>query len=163
MKYLKTFENRTKKYKYLNSKDTENIKDVIDTFIVNKNLPEIIENITLNDFQDEDFLYKDIFETLLIDKIYNKNNIYYVVDTFCRENNINNIPAIRNSVSNIIDDLYKNKYKKILTPIFDKKLIELLKNNPEEYEEIFEIYEDNLSDVVKSECEWMLKYKNYNL
>jgi len=171
MKYLKSFEDsfskysRDNTYKYLNSEETTKIKDVIEKFIESKNLPDMIENLTNDDFQSYlgNFFYKDIYQNLLIGSVYDEYNIYYVVDLYCKENNIHGVPSIRNSMQDIINSVYIKKYEKLLTPLFDKKIIELIQENPNIYEELLELYEDELSDVVKKECEHIKVHGKYNL
>lgn len=167
MKYLKSFEgrySRETKYQYLNLQDTARIRKFIETFINDKNLPNIIEKLNLEDFFDQNFVYKDLFDELLSKSYYNKGNMYYEVDLFCKDNNIHESAVkIRNSMFNIIEELYTKKYKDLLTPLFDNRIIEIIKINPQNYKEIYDDYEEDLSDKVKDGCEHILGVEKYNV
>jgi ABC-type sulfate transport system substrate-binding protein len=169
MKYLKTFEgrnyNRTTNYKYLNEDDTIKVKEFTKKYIDSLNIFDKIGKLKFNDFEVNGFDYFLIFETFFSQSSYKSdNNIYRSIDIFCDKNNISSAgPALRNSIFNIIREIYKEYNKIGLKDKLDKRLIYLLEKNPTKYEEIFLSYEDELNNSVKKACEWMLNIEKFNL
>ena len=106
-------------------------------------------------------------DNFLTGNIYGEN-IYYVVDSYLR-NNSNTLenkltPALRNTMGQLTLKLYKeysNKYK--LKQIFDKKLIQLLEKDPEKYKKRYDEFSLDMPYIVVKKCQWMLNTKKYNL
>ena len=111
MKHIKNFEgkyNREVEYKYLNEEDTNLIKDVVITFIKNKEIIKEINSLKLTHFMDYEYDYFEVFNSLLSEVHSKYNNIYFSVDTYVAENKIKcTLPALRNSIGKIL----KNKIK----------------------------------------------------
>ena len=107
MKYIKTYE----AYQYLNERDTEEIKRFVTDFFDDSDFMNQIKDLTWRHFVDANFLYREMFDNIISSKYYTVGNIYYEVDRYCKDNRIyDTIPAIRNTVGNIVDDIYQ-KYK----------------------------------------------------
>lgn len=161
MKHLILFE----KYKYLSKDDSDKIEKIAIDFINNINIIERINNLKIFDFEKNSFNYFEIFTSLLsISKsgleIYSEGNIYYFIDTFCKNNNMNfSTPSLRNSLNKILLKIFKNRYK----IKFDKRLIELFEKYQKEYIYMYKIHHQDINDVVKKSCEWILKSEKYNL
>lgn len=160
MKYLKTFE----RYRYLDNNDTLIVKYLIYEYF-EENSDFVINNfkdLTLKNFENNDFNYKEIFKDLLA-ITYNKGNFYYEIDSKIKNKKLNYpLIELRNTIGNILNDIYK-EIKSELNLDFDKKLIQLLEQNPEEYSEYLIMYDDVINKTVKKACEWMLEYEKYNL
>lgn len=169
MKYLKNFENRRIRFEYLDKVDTILVENFIRGFIGNLPIIKNVDKLKFVDFINNDFEYFRIFESNFLLNYYNYiYNIYYEIDRFLKDkdsfwNKNYKAPALKNTIHNIIKKIYKeyvaNGYKDKL----DKKLIKILEKNPEKYEKIFEIYGKYFNKSVKDGCEWMLKFKTYNL
>ena len=166
MKYIKIFENRYEKkidFKYLNKEDTEKIKKFITDFFIDSNFINEINNLEWSDFVDGNFDYRNIFDNITTSKYYTKGNIFYEVDKFCQYNNIySKLPALRNSMYNILNDIY-NKYNPEFENGLDTKLIEIFEKNPKKYKKKYSLYSDMFTNKVKAACKWMLDYRKYNL
>ena len=167
MKYIKTFEGRKPAYKFLSNENAEKIEEVVREFVKKLNVSEKIDKLKFSNFTDN-LDYLETFEHILANGengfgngLYSSGNIYYVLDTFCLDNNMmDSKPELRNSLHDIISKLFieydiKNK--------LDIKLIEILEKKPYKYKRIFYYYEDKLSDNVKKSCQWMLNAENYNI
>lgn len=179
MKYLKTFEVRDitrirkVKYQYLSKEDENKLEKFVEKFIIDKNKISLIDELVLDNFVDDSFYYNEIWNSILVagrlskkvmgllNQYQSNSNIYYEVDEFCRDNNIKgSAPAIRNSLSRIVDKMYK---KFDIKDKLDKVLIKILEKQPQKYKSRFELYEDELNNIVKDACKWMLVFQNYNL
>ena len=108
MKHIKNFEgkyNREVEYKYLNEEDTNLIKDVVITFIKNKEIIKEINSLKLTHFMDYEYDYFEVFNSLLSEVHSKYNNIYFSVDTYVAENKIKcTLPALRNSIGKILKE-----------------------------------------------------------
>jgi hypothetical protein len=161
MKYIKKYERKTA-YKYLSEENAEKIEKVIIDFIENEKILDKINNLVWGDYKINHFNYLDIFDSLLTpSNLYSHGNIYYVIDTYLRDNELHvSAPESRNTAFEIINKLYKEyKVKKLL----DDRLIEILNRKPEKYKKIYDIYKGDFSKEVKKECKWMLDMNKYNL
>ena len=166
MKYLKTFEmdssmRRKPAYKFLSTENAEKIEVVIRAFIEEQNITDRISRLKLEDYIAHSFDYKEIFQSFVSGKGYSFGNIYYVIDTFCDdEGMIVKKPELRNSMEKLINKIFKElKIKNLL----DKKLIKIFESKPLKYSSRFDIYEEELSDVVKKECKYILDAEKYNM
>ena len=167
MKHLKTFENTLKASstsENLNRKDSIKVNIVAKEFIERKNIPAKIEKLKLQDFLDNCFDYRDIFETFIWSGkvagalgLYDPESIYYVIDNFCEKENILISQYI---IDNIVNKLYK-EYK--IASQLDNKLIKIFEKNPTKYKKCFRGYKLYISNVVKNACEWMIAGEKYNL
>ena len=163
MKYLKTFE----RYDYLTKDDSDKIELIIRKFIDELNILDKISKLKFIDYVEKKFDYFELFDNFLTGNIYGEN-IYYVVDSYLR-NNSNTLenkltPALRNTMGQLTLKLYKeysNKYK--LKQIFDKKLIQLLEKDPEKYKKRYDEFSLDMPYIVVKKCQWMLNTKKYNL
>lgn len=165
MKYLKLFEGREftrkVKYEYLSKEDENRLEEFVEKFIIDKDKIEKIEELELFDFVEDSFNYLEIWTSILASQFYESYNIYYAVDEFCRNNDIDGgTPAIRNSLSKIVNKMYK---KFGIKDKLDNGLIKIFEDQPKKYKTRFELYEDKLNSVVKSACDWMLSFQSYNL
>lgn len=164
MKFIKKFENRHErktKYKYLDKEDNEKIKNFIINFIDSIDIDNKIDKLTYENFNEATFDYADVFEYMLTTNFYTKNNIFYEVDTYCKNNNINvNVIKLRNCMFDILSDIKKTL--KIDSKL-DKKLINILEQKPQKYKNIFNLIGDYLNSNVKDACKWMLDYRKYNI
>jgi len=170
MKFIKTFEDREKSnrnttYKYLNKDHTDKIREFAKNYIDRLNIFDKIGSLNIFDYEINIFDYFSIFESFFTNSTYgvNSNNIYYNADIYCIKNNITSGPALRNSLGNIIIEIYKEYYKNELKNKLDEKLISLLEAKPNKYKSIFITHEKDMNDDVKKACEWMLTTKKYNL
>jgi hypothetical protein len=161
MKYIKTFE---AKYQYLNDEDTNKLDLFIGDYIEKQNLPDKINTLKFDYFEENIFNYNDIFDDLICISHYgpDSNNIYYESDIFCDENNIStSSPRNRNTLSNLIDKYFK-KYIKY----FDKRVIELMRirlRPLKKYKEIYEEYGEYFSTKVKKTFQYILDTEKYNI
>ena len=105
MKHLKRFEYDPQKFKYLNPEYTKMIEIFIRDFINKQNVTDKIKKMRLDDFVEDNFDYKEIFDNFITSSTYgSENNLYYAVDMFCHTNNIvGSTVENRNTVFDIID------------------------------------------------------------
>jgi len=166
MKYLKLFEDR--KYQYLNKEHSDKLEKFVREFVDKIDINAEIDKLTLRDFKDSEFVYYEIFSDILA-----QHKIYSLVDVFILDCTINSkllnkipiqikptTPAVRNSLFDIVDKIYKEIDIKSK---INKKLIDLLEKKPENYDNFYEHYGTYLKKNVKDACNWMLSYKKYNL
>lgn len=169
MKYISKFNEgrytRKLKFEYLAPEDSEKIKEFVEKYLEELNILDKVKELSFKDFQNVDFNYKKLFENIIAPTHYGFENIYYAVDTFCRQQKFNySTPALRNSLYDIIDKIYLKFNSTIkLKNKLDERLIQILEEDPAEYQEIFNLYGDDLNGIVKKKCSWMLDYKKYNL
>jgi hypothetical protein len=181
MKYLKSFENARKEgyeyqdrdhyhrasdpKKHLHPKIENKVEQFVRDFIIKTGL-EKIENLKFHNFENHQMSYFCVWmDEVLASQYYGPLNIYYEVDSFCRQERMDlnksySMPALRNSLSKIIGKMYKefdvrNK--------LDKVLIDILQKKPDIYSYIYDNYKSELNNTVKKACEWMLDYRKYNL
>lgn len=161
MKYLKTFE---RAYAYLNKDDSVKIENYCRDFIVKTDIYSKINKMKFSDFEKLNFDYYSIFESFFTSNYYEKGNIYYDIRIFCGQNNIKDGPPLTNSLSDIFKKIYKDYIKDLkLKDRLDNKLISILEQTPEEYEDVLDNFEDEMSAKVKKACKWMLTANKYNL
>lgn len=167
MKYISNFESYTRKrefdyeYEYLNKEDSEKLENFLRNYINIKNIIKRIKNLNLDEFDNNEFNYQDIFDDLLSSGEYSSSveNIYRAVDNFISNNNITTkVPAVRNSLFDIIKKIYNENIDK-LKDVFDKRLVKLFDKHRDDYENNREY----LNDEVKKECDWIIDSKKYNL
>lgn len=163
MKYLKNFEERIN-YQYMKDvDDVTKMKSLVRDFIKDKKIIEEIDNLTIYFFLKCQFLYRDVWSDLFKYVVENGNtifrmiNIYQFIDFFKFKGTI---PEKFNTLFDIINHLY-DEYN--IEDKLNKKLIKLLEKDPTKYPKRFEEYGDDLNDIVKDTCEWMLNVKKYNL
>ena len=155
MKYLKLFEERDMNYKYLNDEQTILVDGLVKGFIKDNKIIENIKKLKLDDFMNDHFDYPEIWIRGIYDLLAKlpemskiNYNIYQFISIKLNKMNLSN-PAISNTLSDILDKLYieyniKDKFDEILIKIFDK--------NPKKYKKIFNEFEYELSDEVKTNC-----------
>lgn len=170
MKYLKLFEARTYtrkvKYQYLDDEDTLILKDYIDNYIDKLEIDKSIKKMKLDDF-GYDFNYDEIWDDLVIKGQYNDingGNLYKLVDNLIRYKSPigdqkYSAPAIRNSMSKMLDFKYKaldieNKLNKRLIKIFEKI--------PDKYKEDY-ANDERIDDDVKDALRYIVDSDKYNL
>jgi hypothetical protein len=151
----KIFEKGKTNYKYLNDEQTIIVDGFVRDFIKENKIIEKIKKLKIDDFIDNDFNYLENWNDLLVKSNY---NIYRSVYSKLTEYNLN--PAISNTLSDIINKLYieykiKNK--------FDEIVIKLLDKSPKKYKKIFNEFEDELSDEVKTHFSYIYAAEKYNL
>lgn len=160
MKYLKFFENREIKYQYLNKQDTLILKDFIDDYIDKLELDKSIRKLKLDDY-GTDFDYNEVWDELVIRGSYNDingGNLYKLVDNIFRTKDCST-PAIRNSMSKILDFKYKSLG---IEDKLNKRLIKIFEKNPDVYRKDY-VDDFYINDTVKDACQWILDSKKYNL
>lgn len=164
MKYLKSFEGRRKlDYKYLEPEDRDKILNLIIDFIKDKKILEnSIDELTLTHYVANAFEYKEIWVDLFSESFRSSvfgfhTNIYNFIDSFHIKAST---PAIRNTMTDIFDELYM-EYD--IESKLDKQLIKIFESQPTEYKNRFDNYEDYLTRSVTNACEWMLSPEKYNL
>ena len=152
---------REVKYAYLNEKYTASFDVFVRNFIKNIDISKKINQLKLDIFIERNFDYKEIWSDFLTGGIYQQGNIYYEIDTFCRDNNINeSVPANRNTLSNILETIY---HELMLEEKFNNKLVKILERNPLAFKDFWNVYEDELNTNVKLRCQWMLVPFEFNL
>lgn len=164
MKYLQAFEERSINYAYMkDADDVTKMKSLVKDFIKDKKIIEEINDLTFYFFVKCHFSYRDVWDDLFTYTIENNNtigrmvNIYQFIYSFKFKGTT---PETRNTLFDIINDLY-DEYN--IEDKLNKKLIELLEKEPTKYPVKFKNYGDDLNDIVKDACRWMLDAKKYNL
>lgn len=148
MKYLKIYEG----YEYLSDEDFENLKSHIEPIIV-KIIDDKIEKLSIKDYIKWAFSYKPMIEDFFDSGFFNELYSY-------SHNTFDNVstPKIYNSFIRILDEVSPRYYMRIAN-----KLVKLFEENPDDYRENYEIYNDEISSYVKNKLEWLLDTDKYNL
>ena len=174
MKFIRNFEkyerksnSRNKMQLFLNENDEKILEEFLLKYIDDKNVLVKVKKINFKDIAEQYyFVYENIFDDMLSDfkNNYESGTLYYDTDNFIRNIDIkyNTSLSIRNSMEKIIDK-YWLKVKKEFSKILDNKLIKYFNKHHEDYKYYVLMYTDNISDYVKSECQWIIDHEKYNL
>lgn len=164
--YSRTSTNRNPNQLFLNEKDEKILEEFLIKYIDDKNVLAKAKKMKFKDIAEKYFVYENIFEDMLVNsKIkYELGSIYYDTDRFIYNTGIvyRNSLSVRNSMIKIIEK-YWLKIQKEFSKILDDKLIKYFNKHHEDYEDYVSLYEDDISDYVKKECQWIIDHQKYNL
>lgn len=153
-------------YSYLNSEDRKIIDNQIKLYIRSKKLSQSYKKLDYKFIKSHNFGYYSIYDHFLVGTSY-QNNIFWTVDYFCKNENLYfNAPALRNTMIEIMVKYYLAYTRRGLNDKLDtivlSHLTTLCNESRPKFLKEYKLIEDNLSESVKSKCEWMVDNLKYN-
>lgn len=172
MRYIKKFEINERNMSRHNSKvemskeHKKSLEDFMIKYLNDKDIISKIKKLKFDDIYKYYFEYENIYDDIISD---NKTNygpgvIYYDTDMFIYNSGMKIYSSyiIRYNMTSIIEKYWK-KIKNDFSKILDNKLINYFNKHHDMYEECISLYEDEISDYVKKECQYIIDHKKYNL
>lgn len=153
-------------YSYLNYEDRKIIDNQIKLYIRSKKLSRTYKKLDYKFIKLHDFGYYSIFEHFLVGTIY-QNNIFWTVDKYCKDENIHfYAPALRNTMTEIMVKYYLAYMKRGLNTKLDTIVLlylnDICNKSRTKFLKEYNQIKSNISEHVKSKCEWMVDDLKYN-
>ncbi|MCK9416463.1 hypothetical protein M0Q97_07385 [Candidatus Dojkabacteria bacterium] len=95
-KFLNEDNMKQQDYKFLNEEDSKVVNDIIQSYFTDTRINKIIDNIdslTLSEVEKFDFNYFKIFDDSIVKEYINDDNIFYYVDFYCKNNELQSFYA----------------------------------------------------------------------